>query len=103
VAEVNFGGLSDAVAIGEQWLVVSERERQEQFEELTLLQTRGSKLCLAIVGPPQVRNHLSNAGCCPPPYRDGPRACRGSSRAILYRGVNARALARGILPCGSCG
>jgi hypothetical protein len=39
--------------------VVSERERWEQFEELTLLQTRGSDLCLAIVGPPRVRNHLS--------------------------------------------
>jgi hypothetical protein len=32
---------------------------REQFEELTLLQTRGSELCLAIVGPSQVRNHLS--------------------------------------------
>jgi hypothetical protein len=31
----------------------------EQFVELTLLQTRGSKLCLSIVGPPWVRNHLS--------------------------------------------
>jgi hypothetical protein len=32
---------------------------REQFEELTLLQTWGLELCLAIVGPPQVRNHLS--------------------------------------------
>jgi hypothetical protein len=38
---------------------VSERERQEQFEELTLLQTRGSELCHAIVGTPRVRNHFS--------------------------------------------
>jgi hypothetical protein len=38
---------------------VSERERREQFEELTLLQTRGFELCHAIVGHPQVRNHLS--------------------------------------------
>jgi hypothetical protein len=38
---------------------VSERERQEQFEELTLLQTRGSELCHAIVGAPRVRNHFS--------------------------------------------
>jgi hypothetical protein len=37
---------------------VSKRERQEQFEELTLLQTRGSELCHTIVGPPRVRNHL---------------------------------------------
>jgi hypothetical protein len=36
-----------------------EREHREQFEELTLLQTRGFELCLAITGPPQVRNHLS--------------------------------------------
>jgi hypothetical protein len=32
---------------------------QERFEELTLLQTQGSELCLAIVGPPWMRNHLS--------------------------------------------
>jgi hypothetical protein len=36
-----------------------EREHREHFEELTLLQTWGSELCLVIVGPPQVRNHLS--------------------------------------------
>jgi hypothetical protein len=34
------------------------REHREQFEELILLQTRGFELCLAIVGPPRVRNHL---------------------------------------------
>jgi hypothetical protein len=39
--------------------VVPVREHQEQFEELTLLQTQGSELCLAIVGSPRVRNHLS--------------------------------------------
>jgi hypothetical protein len=31
----------------------TERENQECFEELTLLQTQGSKLCHAIVGPPR--------------------------------------------------
>jgi hypothetical protein len=36
-----------------------ERGHREQLEELTLLQTQGSELCFAIVGPPQVRNHLS--------------------------------------------
>jgi hypothetical protein len=41
-----------------QW-EVSESECWEQFEELTLLQTRGSELCLAIVSPPSVWNHLS--------------------------------------------
>jgi hypothetical protein len=38
---------------------VSEWERQEQFEELTLLQTWGSKLCHAVIGPPWARHHLS--------------------------------------------
>jgi hypothetical protein len=33
---------------------VSEREHREQFEELTLLQTRGSELCHIIVRPPWV-------------------------------------------------
>jgi hypothetical protein len=41
--------------------VVSEREHREQFEELNLLQTRGFDLCLAIVGPPRLRNRLSEA------------------------------------------
>jgi hypothetical protein len=36
----------------------SEREHQKRFKELTLLQTRGSKMCHAIVGPPWAR-HLS--------------------------------------------
>jgi hypothetical protein len=38
--------------------VVSERESQEQFEELSLLQARGFKLCLTIVGLPRLSNHL---------------------------------------------
>jgi hypothetical protein len=37
----------------------SERACREQVEELTLLQIHGSELCLAIVGPPRVRSHLS--------------------------------------------
>jgi hypothetical protein len=41
------------------WREEFEREHREQFEELTLLQTQGYELCLAIVGPPRVRNHLS--------------------------------------------
>jgi hypothetical protein len=37
----------------ERWArVVSGRERREQFEKLTLLQTQGSKLCHTIIGPP---------------------------------------------------
>jgi hypothetical protein len=38
---------------------MSKNGHQEHFAELTLLQSRGSKLCLAIVGSPRVRNHLS--------------------------------------------
>jgi hypothetical protein len=40
----------------------SEREHREYFEELTLLQTQGSKLCHAIIGPPRAR-HLSEEMC----------------------------------------
>jgi hypothetical protein len=34
---------------------MSEREHRECFDELTLLQTRGSELCLIIVSPPRAR------------------------------------------------
>jgi hypothetical protein len=37
---------------------VSDREHREQFEELTLLQTRGSELCHPIVSSPLSRHHL---------------------------------------------
>jgi hypothetical protein len=56
--EENFWGLSNTTTNSERWREESERECQEQVEELTVLQTRGSKLCLAIVGLPRVRNHL---------------------------------------------
>jgi hypothetical protein len=59
VADENSYSLSEAASDAERRWEVCERECQEQFEELTLLQTRGSKLCYAIVGPPQMRNHLS--------------------------------------------
>jgi hypothetical protein len=59
MAEENSCGLSGAAVDAEWRREESEREHQEQFEELTLLQTRGSELCLAIISPPRVRNHLS--------------------------------------------
>jgi hypothetical protein len=59
VAEEKFYSLSDASADGVQRLVVSEMERQEQVEELSLLQAWGAELCLTIIGPSQVRSHLS--------------------------------------------
>jgi hypothetical protein len=59
VAEENSHGLYDKVVNAERGWKVSERERWEQFEELTLLQAWGFELCHSIVGAPQVRNHLS--------------------------------------------
>jgi hypothetical protein len=59
MANGNSRGLSDVVVDLEQWLEESKRECQEHVDELTLLQTRGSKLCLAILGPPRVRGHMS--------------------------------------------
>jgi hypothetical protein len=59
VVEENACGLSDAAVVAERWREEFERGHREQLEELTLLQTQGSELCFAIVGPPQVRNHLS--------------------------------------------
>jgi hypothetical protein len=44
--------LEDDLVMERQARVVSEREHQVQFDELTLLQTRGSELCHAIIGPP---------------------------------------------------
>jgi hypothetical protein len=59
VAEENSRGLSYVAADAEWQREVSEREHREQSEELTLLHNQGSELCLAIVGSPRVRNHLS--------------------------------------------
>jgi hypothetical protein len=43
----------------ERWVrETSNREHQEHFEELTLLQTQGSEMCHAIISPPRTR-HLS--------------------------------------------
>jgi hypothetical protein len=53
-----FRSLSDALANGTWWLVVSEMEHREQFEELSLLRAWGAELCLAIVHLSQVRSHL---------------------------------------------
>jgi hypothetical protein len=52
-------GLSNAAADAERQRDESERGHREQLEEFTLLQTRGSKLCFAIIGPIRMRNHLS--------------------------------------------
>jgi hypothetical protein len=58
VVEETACSLSNVVADVELLWEEFERMRQEQFEELTLLQTWGSELCFAIVGPPRERNHL---------------------------------------------
>jgi hypothetical protein len=53
-------GLAKKIALLESELVegrwaheMSEREHRKCFDKLNLLQTRGSKLCLSIVGPPR--------------------------------------------------
>jgi hypothetical protein len=55
-AKENSQGLSDAAADAERRLEESKRVCWEHVEELILLQTRGSKLCLTIVGPLRVRS-----------------------------------------------
>jgi hypothetical protein len=51
--------LENEFAVEHQAREVFEKERQAQFEEPTILQTWGSELCHAIVGPPRARHHLS--------------------------------------------
>jgi hypothetical protein len=57
--EVNSQGLSDVAANVERRQEDFEMECQERIQELTLLQTRGSELCKAIVSPLRVWSHLS--------------------------------------------
>jgi hypothetical protein len=59
VAEEKSRGLSDAAVDAKRRWEVYKKGPLEHFEELTLLQTRGSEVCLTIVGPPWLRNHLS--------------------------------------------
>jgi hypothetical protein len=65
VTEENSRGLSDMAADAERWWEVFEMEHREQFEVLTLLHARGSELCHAIIGPPWVRNYLSEGNRVP--------------------------------------
>jgi hypothetical protein len=58
VAKENFCSLSDASPDGARRLVVSEMERWEQFEELSLLWALDAELCLTIISPSQVRSFL---------------------------------------------
>jgi hypothetical protein len=51
--------LEDDLVAERQAREVSKREHRGQFEEHTLLQTWGSELCNAIIGPSQVRRNLS--------------------------------------------
>jgi hypothetical protein len=59
VVEEKFCSLSDTSADGVRSLVAFEMEHQEHFEELSLLRAWGAELCLAIVGPSQAGNHMS--------------------------------------------
>jgi hypothetical protein len=58
VAEEKFRSLSNASTDGARRLVVNKMECQEQFKEFSHLWNWGAELCLAIVGPSQVRSHL---------------------------------------------
>jgi hypothetical protein len=51
--------LEDKPVVKHQIQEVSERDRQAQFEEPTLLQTWYSDMCHAIIDPPRARHHLS--------------------------------------------
>jgi hypothetical protein len=46
------------VADANRWWKDAERECQKLVQERTLLQTQGSELCQAIVGPLKLRGHL---------------------------------------------
>jgi hypothetical protein len=59
VAEEKFRSLSGMSAKGAWRLVVSEMERREQFEELSLLWAWGTELCLTIIRPSQMKSPLS--------------------------------------------
>jgi hypothetical protein len=76
-------------ADGMRWLVVSEKERRGQFKELSLLWARGFELCLAIVGPPWVRNCLLERMRATALWR----ACEASGGSVFYHGVSARVIA----------
>jgi hypothetical protein len=51
--------LEGELAVEHQAWKMSERDHRAHFKELTLLQTRGSELCHAIIGPPRAKHHLS--------------------------------------------
>jgi hypothetical protein len=59
VAEEKFRSLSGMSAEGAWRLVVSEMERREQFEELSLLWAWGTELCLTIIRSSQMKSPLS--------------------------------------------
>jgi hypothetical protein len=54
VPKEKFHSLSNVSTDGARWLVVSEMEHWEQFEDLSLLWAWGVELCLTIIGPSQV-------------------------------------------------
>jgi hypothetical protein len=48
--------LKDELAVEHQAQEMSEREHQAHFEELSLLQTWGSEMCHAIIGPARAKH-----------------------------------------------
>jgi hypothetical protein len=51
---MNISELSDGAVDVNQWQEDSEHQYHDLVQELSLLQTRGSELCLAIVGASSV-------------------------------------------------
>jgi hypothetical protein len=63
VTEDKFRNLSEVSVDGVRRLLISEMERREQFEQLSLLWAWGAKLCFTITGPSPVRSPLSARMC----------------------------------------
>jgi hypothetical protein len=92
MTEENFQCLSGVVADADRQWEEAQRECRELVQELTLLQTRGSELCQAIVGPLKVRGSTvrENMDCCHLPYRDGRAARHIPSGGVFHRAILAR-------------
>jgi hypothetical protein len=96
-----FALLEDEFATEDWAREVSEREWRGQSEELTLLQTWGSKLCDAIIGLPQARHHLIEAcGSRPSAILKCPQSLPRFGSGVYCHGVGVLVLAQQHLPCG---
>jgi hypothetical protein len=94
VAKEKSRSLFDVVADAKRQWEVSEKGHREHFKKLTLLLTQGLELCLALIGPSRVRNHLSE-GMHIAALRHTEKVrelCRALSGSVFCRGISARVL-----------